>query len=48
MVDLAQLVRVSVCGTDGRGFESRFPPTYYDNTLFILLKASFNISSDDE
>ena len=26
MVDVAQLVRVSVCGTEGRGFESRLPP----------------------
>ena len=26
MVDVAQLVRVLVCGTEGRGFESRLPP----------------------
>ena len=26
MVVVAQLVRVSVCGTEGRGFESRLPP----------------------
>ena len=26
MVDVAQLVRASVCGTEGRGFESRLPP----------------------
>ena len=26
MVDVAQLVRASVCGTEGRGFESRQPP----------------------
>ena len=26
MVDVAQLVRVSVCGTEGRGFEPRLPP----------------------
>ena len=29
MVDVAQLVRASVCGTEGRGFESRLPPFYY-------------------
>ena len=28
MVDVAQLVRASVCGTEGRGFESRLPPFY--------------------
>ncbi len=26
MVVVAQLVRASVCGTEGRGFESRPPP----------------------
>jgi hypothetical protein len=26
MVVVAQLVRVSVCGSEGRGFESRLPP----------------------
>ncbi len=29
MVDVAQLVRASVCGTEGRGFESRLPPFIY-------------------
>ena len=28
MVDVAQLVRASVCGTEGRGFESRLPPHF--------------------
>ena len=28
MVDVAQLVRASVCGTEGRGFESRLPPFF--------------------
>ena len=28
MVDVAQLVRASVCGTEGRGFESRLPPLF--------------------
>ena len=26
MVDLAQLVRVPDCGSEGRGFESHIPP----------------------
>ncbi len=26
MVDVAQLVRASDCGSEGRGFEPRFPP----------------------
>lgn len=26
MVDVAQLVRASVCGTEGCGFESHLPP----------------------
>lgn len=28
MVVVAQLVRASVCGTEGRGFESHLPPTF--------------------
>lgn len=28
MVGVAQLVRVSDCGSDGRGFESRHPPHF--------------------
>ena len=27
MVVVAQLVRASVCGTEGRGFEPHLPPT---------------------
>ena len=26
MVDVAQLVRASLCGSEGRGFKSRHPP----------------------
>lgn len=31
MADIAQLVRASVCGTECRGFKSRYPPHYYAN-----------------
>jgi hypothetical protein len=30
MVAIAQLVRASVCGTEGRGFESHWPPERKD------------------
>ncbi len=33
MVDVAQLVRASVCGTEGRGFESRLPPKKHQRVL---------------
>ena len=36
MVIVAQLVRVSVCGTEGRGFEPHLPPFQRE-----LLKAPF-------
>lgn len=40
MVVVAQLVRVSVCGTEGRGFESRLPPKRqsllnFEKTFFV-------------
>ncbi len=37
MVGVAQLVRASVCGTEGRGFEPHHPPHYiiYKQTLVI-------------
>ena len=38
MVDVAQLVRASVCGTEGRGFESRLPPK---NNSFSIREAFF-------
>ncbi len=28
MVGIAQLVRASVCGTEGRGFEPHYPPIF--------------------
>jgi hypothetical protein len=41
MVVVAQLVRVSVCGTECRGFESRLPPKrqsllYLERTFFVF------------
>ena len=33
MVVVAQLVRVSVCGTECRGFESRLPPIVLKDLL---------------
>lgn len=30
MVVLAQLVRASVCGTEGRGFEPHIPPQVFE------------------
>lgn len=39
MVVVAQLVRVSVCGTEGRGFESRLPPkksSLLEKAFFII------------
>ena len=38
MVVVAQLVRASVCGTEGRGFESRLPPK---NNSFSSREAFF-------
>jgi hypothetical protein len=35
MVVVAQLVRASVCGTEGRGFESRLPPYFLGGYLVI-------------
>ena len=37
MVDVAQLVRVSVCGTEGRGFEPRLPPRKPDISVRLFL-----------
>ena len=38
MVVIAQLVRASDCGSEGRGFESRFPPRFYLVESFILIR----------
>ena len=38
MVVVAQLVRASVCGTEGRGFETHLPPKSPDeNSDFFIL-----------
>ena len=35
-MDVAQLVRASVCGTEGCGFKSHLPPqTEFHNPLFL-------------
>ena len=33
MVDIVQLVRASVCGTECRGFESHYPPHFFTITI---------------
>ena len=36
---VAQLVRASVCGTEGRGFETRLPPKKsLSGTFFVYVK----------
>ena len=46
MVVVAQLVRASVCGTEGRGFESHLPPKNLKllckREAFFVLKKSCN------
>ena len=44
MVDVAQLVRVSVCGTEGRGFEPRLPP---QNGKGLVRTRPFCFSTND-
>lgn len=51
MVDVAQLVRVSDCGSEGRGFEPRLPPYFTERevsyrSLFLFLHTSQRHSSD--
>ncbi len=44
MVVVAQLVRASVCGTEGRGFESRLPPFKGQAVMFVpFLCSQFSI-----
>ena len=44
MEDVAQLVRASVCGTEGRGFESRLPPFIYLTCLGLKLQISIGFT----
>ncbi len=37
MVDLAQLVRASDCGSEGRGFEPHIPPIKSENFVKFSL-----------
>ena len=46
MVVVAQLVRASVCGTEGRGFESRLPPYFLGGYLVIDSLFFISILSD--
>ncbi len=41
MVDVAQSVRVVVCGTIGRGFESHLPPQKKPKMQIVCTWASF-------
>lgn len=46
MVVVAQLVRASVCGTEGRGFESHLPPKIkapHSRGFFYLTNQSHEI-----
>ncbi len=40
MVDVAQLVRASDCGSEGRGFESHLPPALESSLLMALFFSS--------
>ena len=43
MVDLAQLVRASDCGSEGRGFEPHIPPFISGNSSeFSLFFVAYN------
>ena len=48
-VVIAQLVRASDCGSEGRGFEPRFPPWKENNgnrfSLFLFFVISINSNS---
>ncbi len=50
MVVVAQLVRVSVCGTEGRGFEPHLPPIIMKASLveaFVFLAICIGTSVDE-
>ena len=41
MVDIAQLVRAPDCGSGGRGFESHYSPTFYEEGTSINILVPF-------
>ena len=43
MVVVAQLVRASVCGTEGRGFESHLPPFTKKDLQFLIAGLFYSI-----
>ncbi len=43
-VDVAQLVRASDCGSEGRGFKSHLPPRKIKNCLFLQAVFLFTVS----
>ena len=45
MVVVAQLVRASDCGSEGRGFESRLPPVKREVLKITVFRTSLFISS---
>ena len=44
MVDIAQLVSASDCGSEGRGFESHYPPQKQKTKAFALVFCFLGIS----
>ena len=53
MVDVAQLVRVTDCGSEGRGFESHLPPKEQtkqgdvaERHLFVFMPLGANLFAD--
>ena len=47
MVDIAQLVSASDCGSEGRGFESHYPPQKQKPRLFALVFCFLGLSGDN-
>ena len=39
---VAQLVRASVCGTEGRGFETRLPPILKRSNSAFFISVSYS------
>jgi hypothetical protein len=43
---VAQLVRASDCGSEGRGFETHHPPSFLDTSFFMEVVAQLVRASD--